>query len=164
MAVARNTRQEIDYESGSLVPLTSGLFLVLLILSLGIVNLGDSYLGKRELIQIAEAAAQVGAHQLELKSYYGDGASQALQVDKRIPIDCSAAQSTVDTYIRNSNLRGEGISLAIFGCHENQVDIGLTSSIAPVVSFPIFVKISGGRVPVRAEVSAVSVFGNQQGE
>ena len=163
MAVARNPRQEIDYESGSLVPLTSGLFLVLLILSLGIVNVGDSYLGKRELIQIAEAAAQVGAHQLELQSYYGDGASDASQVSNRIPIDCSAAQSAVDAFIRDSNLRGEGIALTTFGCHDNQVDIGLSSSIAPVVSFPIFVEISGGRVQVRAEVSAVSVFGNRLG-
>jgi len=161
MAVIRKPRQPIDYESGSLVPLTSGLFLVLLILSLGIVNLGDSYLGKRELIQVAEAAAQVGAHQLDTQSYYGDGISDSSQLGDRIPIDCLAAQSSVDAYVRTSNLRGETIALATFGCHDNQVDVGLSSSIAPVVSFPIFVEISGGRVPIRAEVSAVSVFGNK---
>jgi len=160
----RNLRHTIDDESGSLVPLTSGLFLVLLILSLGIVNLGDSYLGKRELIQVAEAAAQVGAHQLEFQSYYGDGLSDSSQLGDRIPIDCPAAESAVAAYIRAANLRGESIALATFDCHDNQVDIGLSSSIAPVVSFPIFVDISGGRVSVRADVSAVSVFGNQRGQ
>jgi len=149
----------VKSESGSLIPLTSGLFLILLILSMGSVNLGDSFLAKRELIQIAEAAAQSAAHQISLDSYYSDSATTGVNSTERVPIDCSAAHIAASDYISHSVLRGRAVALIKFSCEGDQVTIGLSGEIDPVVSFPIFVTLTGGKVAIVAEVSAVSIFG-----
>lgn len=158
-ALVRRCKGMWNSESGSLIPLTSGLFLLLLILSLGLVNLSDSFLAKRELIQIAEASAQAGTHNLALQSYYESSAVDSAQGGGRIPIDCAAAELSVNEYVHNSALRGAAISITGFACHDNQVDVVLRSYITPIVSFPIFVEISGGRIPIDAAVSAISIFG-----
>ena len=49
---SRKISQGFRCELGSISPLISGLFLILMVLSAGLVNLSDSYLAKRELIQI----------------------------------------------------------------------------------------------------------------
>jgi len=147
-------------EEGSLIPLTSGLFLILLVLSLGLINLSDSYIAKRELIQIAEAAAQKGAHQLSLADYYGSDSQPSALSQNRIPIDCAAAQVAVAGYVGASSLRNNPVEISNFTCNLREVSVELGTSITPVVSFPIFDTLIHNRLQISATVSAVSLYGN----
>ena len=57
-------------EEGSIAVFVTALFLIALILSMGLVNISDAYIAKRELIQIAEEIAQKSAHSLDYSRYY----------------------------------------------------------------------------------------------
>jgi len=84
-------RAFVQSEAGSISVLISSLFLIVFILSVGIIDISDSYLAKRELIQIGEDAILVASHTLNENLYYTD--SQSLGATSvRVTIDCSLAE------------------------------------------------------------------------
>ena len=78
-------------ETGSLSILVFALFFVLLVSSLGVVDISDNFLAKRQLIEIGEVAITQAAHQLSLSRYYSGNvlmdSSGADGTQFRIPLD-----------------------------------------------------------------------------
>ena len=66
-------------EEGSILVLITTLFLLVFILSIGIIDVSDSYLAKRELIQIGEDAILVASHSLNENLYYSDLFAEAVK-------------------------------------------------------------------------------------
>ena len=60
-----NFYSNIRNESGSISIFISGLFIIVFTLSVGIIDVSDSYLAKRELIQIGEDAILVASHSID---------------------------------------------------------------------------------------------------
>ena len=67
-------------EEGSISVLITSLFLLVFILSVGIIDISDSYLAKRELIQIGEDAILVASHTLNENLYYSKIANESPQI------------------------------------------------------------------------------------
>lgn len=143
-----------DSEDGSLSVLISALFLLVLTLSIGILDISDSYLAKRELIQIGEAALGPAAHAIDLGRYYQEG---ALSSGHRVPLDCVTARTIIQNEIAQRTLRDAVIDIANWRCESDQMSVTLQSSVLPLVSFPLLSQITGARISVVATIGAGSI-------
>jgi hypothetical protein len=158
--VKRNLQESIwkffnfDSENGSLSVLISGLFLLVLTLSIGILDISDTYLAKRELIQIGEAALGPAAHAIDLARYYQEG---ALSSGRRVPLDCTAARTIIQNEIMQRTLRDAVIDISSWRCESDQMSVTLHSSVLPLVNFPLLSQITGPRISVVATVGAGSI-------
>jgi hypothetical protein len=154
---------------GSISPLISGLFLILLILSAGLVNLSDSYLAKRELIQIVEPQLQSAVQSIDLNRYYsGDQFSQLKNLfsanQNRVPISCKEAVGQLRVKISQVLLRKSQVNLVDVVCTEDELSLEVTSTIHPIIDFPLFRGILGlgnsgsSEIIIRAKVAATSIY------
>ena len=134
--------------------MTIGLFLLLLSLSIGIIDLSDSYLAKRELTQVAESAVTIAAHSLDQARYYEDG---LVNSNGKVPIDCTSANSTFRGEIGKNFLRGKEISVDSVSCQGDLLEVSISSRIQPLVSFPLLTQIAGAQIEIKAVVGAGSV-------
>ena len=138
-------------ESGSISVLISGLFLLVFILSVGIIDISDSYLAKRELIQIGEDAILVASHSLD-ESYYYSGSN----LTGRVPLDCVQAISKFNSEIRSRNLRKNLITISGWSCSGDQITASIRAEIKAIVIFPILSNINGGNIAINASIGATS--------
>ena len=156
-------------ENGSISPLITGLFLVLLVLSAGLINIADSFLAKRELFQIVEPRVQASVQILDLDRYYAGNSLDKLlnQISgnrERIPIDCGRAISRAKNDISQLHLRDASINIEEITCFNDELIIKVNSEIHPIISFPIFTQLlnskeaSKGMISINATVGATSVF------
>ena len=166
---SRKISQGFRCELGSISPLISGLFLILMVLSAGLVNLSDSYLAKRELIQIIEPQVQAAIQSIDLTRYYtGD---QFLGFEKffgqsknRVPIDCREVVKRVTVKISQSFLRNGQIKLTDAICSEEELSIEVSSKIHPIIDFPLFNGLlssnnsMNGEILIKAKVGATSIY------
>lgn len=144
-------------ESGSISPLILGLFSIALLLSVGILNVSESFLAKRQLIQIGEEVVQRASHSLDYFQYYlGD---QSWEPSNKIPLDCNAARDEVVRGISQTQLRGRPIKISTFECQDGLVRVGLHADIAPIIQYPLFRGVSGEGVAIDAEVEAGTYLG-----
>ena len=84
-------------ESGSISPLILTYFVLILISTFLVMNLGSAYLSRRELTSRVEASLAISAKELdELTYYYGNPIVSALnglsRTARKVPIDCLAAE------------------------------------------------------------------------
>lgn len=86
-------------ERGSISLLVMSLFMIVVLTAVTLTDISSIYLAKRVLTQANEAAAQRGARNLDLESYYKSRYNATTlvtnvlgdaEVDPGIPIDCSA--------------------------------------------------------------------------
>ena len=147
-------------ESGSISVLISGLFLLVLTLSIGIIDVTDSYLAKRELIAIGEDAILVASHSLDENRYYssspnsfGDSFGEP---NRRVPINCASAALKFSAEISTRNLRRNLIGVSGWSCSDDQITASISSSIQALVNFPILSRINGGKIGVNARIGATS--------
>ena len=90
----------IREENGSLAPLVIGLFLIVSLTSISVVDFSSVILKQRILDQNNERALQRAAHEIDLGQYYTHGLDQysvskgAEKSEYRIPIDCKKAYQT----------------------------------------------------------------------
>jgi len=148
-------------ETGSLVILIFSLFLLLLILIFGIMNISDAFLAKRELVGIGEVAVSKAAHQISLERYY----SGNILMDQsgpdgsnfRIPIDCAAAWSAFESEVSTSNLRGHAISIVDWSCVNDEVSGTLSAQIPMLIGLPFDLSRDGETI--QSTVAATSIIG-----
>jgi hypothetical protein len=143
----------ISDESGSLSILISGLFLLLLTLSIGIIDVSDSYIAKHELVQISESAISVAAHALDESRYYEEGIANSTGL---VPIDCAKANSVFRAEIAGNLLRGSAIDIDSISCDGDLLTASVKSAIRPLVLFPLLNQITGSEVTIKATVGAAS--------
>lgn len=141
-------------EAGSLSVLISGLFLLLLSLSIGIIDVSDSYIAKHELIQISESAISVAAHSLDESRYYEQGIANSTGV---VPIDCAKANLVFRDEIAGNVLRGAAINVDSISCDGALLTAEVQSTIRPLIVFPLMNQITGGELKIKATVGAASV-------
>lgn len=141
-------------ESGSLSVLISGLFLLVLTLSISVLDISDTYLAKRELIQIGEAVLGPAAHAIDLPRYYQEG---LVNSGKRVPLDCNLARVIIQNEINQSYLRNSAIEISGWRCESDQMSLSLHSSILPLVNFPLLSMITGQRISIGATIGAGSI-------
>ena len=90
----------IREENGSLAPLIIGLFLIVSLTSISIIDFSSVILKQRILDQNNERALQRAAHEIDLGQYYIHGLDQYSASkgvgnrEYRIPIDCKKAYQT----------------------------------------------------------------------
>ena len=148
-------------ETGSLSILVFALFFVLLVSSLGVVDISDNFLAKRQLIEIGEVAITQAAHQLSLSRYYSGNvlmdSSGADGTQFRIPLDCAKASSTFEQEIAVSQLRGEAISIQGWNCSNDEVSGTLSAQIPVLLKLPL--GIGGETTTITATIGATSIIG-----
>ena len=148
-------------ETGSLSILVFALFFVLLVSSLGVVDISDNFLAKRQLIEIGEVAITQAAHQLSLSRYYSGNvirdSSGAEGTQFRIPLDCAKATSTFEEEIAVSQLRGEAISIQGWNCSNDEVSGTLSAQIPVLLKLPL--GIGGESTTITATIGATSIIG-----
>jgi len=154
------TRKFLDVflrqETGSISVLISGLFLLVFILSVGIIDISDSYLAKRELIQIGEDAILVASHSLDENQYYSGSYSTGGISNGRVPLDCAEAAVKFNSEVSARNLRKNLIVVAGWSCSGDQITASISSNIRAIVTFPILSNINGGNIGVNATIGATS--------
>jgi len=143
-------------EAGSISVLISGLFLLVFILSVGIIDVSDTYLAKRELIQIGEDAILVASHSLNASRYYTSSQIVNGTSNNRVPIDCMVAASKFNSEIRLRSLRKNLITVSGWSCSNDQITASISSNIRPIVNFPILTNIAGGVIRINSIIGATS--------
>ena len=151
-------------DRGSLTVLTSGLFVLLLLLSFGLIDVSNAYVAKKELLHIGEAAISNASHSLAASRYYNGQLTVAqLQSGKtefRVPIDCSLAQSTFYSEISAESLRGFPIQVANWTCQDDVLTASLKGSISLPLQFPLLSSAIGDPISVTATIGATSLYGS----
>lgn len=145
----------IHCEEGSITVLISSLFLLVFILSIGIIDVSDSYLAKRELIQIGEDAILVAAHSLNENLYYSDVAGLSA-TNGRVPIDCALAEIKFHSELTLRNLRNNEIVVSGWHCSGEQITVSISSKIKALVNFPILSNINNGAIGIDAIIGVTS--------
>jgi len=146
-------------EEGSISVLITSLFLLVFILSVGIIDISDSYLAKRELIQIGEDAILVASHSLDENLYYSDLQSMSA-INGRVPIDCQLAEITFHAEINQKNLRENEVLVSGWHCTGNEITASISSKIPAFVNFPILSNLNGGYIDISAIIGATSELSN----
>jgi len=146
-------------EEGSISVLITSLFLLVFILSVGIIDISDSYLAKRELIQIGEDAILVASHSLDENLYYSDLQSMSV-INGRVPIDCQLAEITFHAEINQKNLRENEVLVSGWHCTGNEITASISSKIQALVNFPILSNLNGGYIDISAIIGATSELSN----
>ena len=149
----------LEEERGSISVLISGLYILALILSVGIIDISDSFLAKRELLQIGEDAVLVASHSLDENRYYLDAPSAMSFSNPRVPIDCAAAAIVFNAEISSRELRSAPISVSGWSCSNDQITASISSEIRAIVNFPILSSINGDKIRVDATIGATSEIG-----
>ena len=148
-------------DSGSLVILSFSLFFLLLISSLAVIDISDSFLAKRQLVEIGEVAITRAAHSISLSRYYSGNilmdTSGADGNQFRIPIDCEAAQLAFQNEISSSSLRGQAISITSWSCINDEVDATIEAQIHVLISLPLGIGTNSSMVT--STVGATSIIG-----
>ena len=159
MALRRKLNAPLEVlqcEEGSVSILIIGLFSILLIVSLAILDLSDLYLAKRELLQISEHAVNKASHDISLSAYYSGSFENSAH--PRVPLDCSEVANTLLEVISHENLRGERVSVKGWSCQGDLASVTISSEITPAVRFPLLNSIFGSKFAVSATTAAASVF------
>lgn len=142
-------------EEGSISVLISSLFLLVFILSVGIIDVSDSYLAKRELVQIGEDAILVASHSLNENLYYSDVSGLSATND-RVPIDCALAEIKFHSELSLRNLRNNEIVVSGWSCSGDQITAVIRAKIQALVNFPILSNINNGFISIDAVIGATS--------
>lgn len=154
----RALRSFLGNERGSISILTIGLFAILLATSLILTDISSIYLAKRSLTATAEAAAQRGVSNLDLKAYYtGEyNLSRAAtnlfapEQDPGIPINCDEGRVDAIEVITGWEEIADGlsrpelgdISLTDFQCDGYQVALSLSAEAKLPIPIP-FLGVDG---------------------
>ncbi len=152
-------------ESGSLVILVFALFLLLLTASFAVVDISDTFLAKRQLVEIGEVAITRAAHQISLSRYYsGNILMDNSGVDGaqfRIPLDCTSARSAFESEIATTSLRGKAIAVTSWSCVDDQVTGTVAAQIPILLQLPL--GIGRNLTTISAAVGATSIIGGVRG-
>ena len=152
-------------ETGSLVILIFTLFLLLLISSLTVIDVSDSFLAKRELIAIGEIAITRAAHKISLSRYYSGNilmdTSGADGAQFRIPIDCPSAFLAFQSEVTASFIRTHSIEITSWSCQGDEVSGRLQVRLPLLIKLPF--GIGSDETTIISTVGATSIIGGARG-
>jgi hypothetical protein len=120
--MARVTNANPDSEEGSISPLISIYFVIVMISIFIVANIASTYISRRELINVTEAALAEATHQLDEMRYYyqvplpnyWSGSNNQM-----VPIDCRDAATFFTRTIesnREDSSEDEPIAMLAFDC------------------------------------------------
>lgn len=153
-------------QSGSISVLIISLFLILMTISIGFVDIADASFAKRELIQILEPIVQSSARSISLSNYYQRSSNGSLlvqenKINERVPIDCEKAIALIQKYTSLSSLRDSQIRIEKIECDGGEIFVQVSSEIRPVIDLAILYSSgasSKGLIQIKAEVGAASFY------
>jgi hypothetical protein len=171
----------LNNQRGSISILIIGIFSILLITSLILIDISSIYLDKRVLSHATEAAVQRGVRNLDLSTYY-EGEYNALSAatsllgdgeeDPGIPINCESGEVDVQEVIRSWENRNQlfnrshlaTINIESFECDGYSINIETTAVVQLPVSIPflnqreITIRSFAGAMPERTNYSSFLGF------
>lgn len=141
---------------GSLIPLSFGFFLMAVTLTFISVNIASAYSVKKQLTNIAEAAINKSAQSINSLAYYAQ--VNRFNKDKRVPIDCLAAQQKFYTLINQVRLYEKQIKVDQFTCELYEVSAQVSISGEMPIQIPFVDSILTNRLVISTQVGASSVY------
>lgn len=139
---------------GSLIPLSFGFFLIAICLAFISINISAAYTNKKELTNIGEAAINKAAHSINLFAYYGE--INRYQPDKRVPLDCLAANGTFNNLLRSMDLSGKQITVERFTCNLYDLSAQISVSGKMPIQIPFFNLDNLNNLTIRTTIGASS--------
>jgi hypothetical protein len=135
-------------ESGSITPLISIYFVIVMTAIFIVADLSSTYIARRELINNVETALARASQELdELRYYYRLPTPNSLSTgeNRRLPIDCGDAARTFNQEVqfinetRNEKSKsGDFLTIIGFVCDGNELRSRVSSAHALPFSLPIF--------------------------
>ena len=156
MKLVSSAKRYANDETGSISLLLVFLFLVVAITSLVVIDIADAYLAKRQLVQIGEASAQIGARQIDINRYYSQGLVNNGLGYQQVPIDCNSAVLKAQQFLFSNTLRGNQIFMTGWSCVDEKLELRIRSEIRPLIAIPIVNSIYGNRFLIYAKVIATA--------
>ncbi|MFM8627543.1 MAG: hypothetical protein ACKOCP_01980 [Candidatus Nanopelagicus sp.] len=141
---------------GSLIPLSFGFFLMAMTLTFISVNIASAFSVKKELTNIAEAAINKSAQSINSLAYYAQ--VNRFNKDKRVPIDCLAAQVKFYALINQVRLYEKQIKVDQFICELYEVSAHVSISGEMPIQIPFVDSILTNRLVISTQVGASSVY------
>jgi hypothetical protein len=139
---------------GSLIPLSFGFFLIAICLAFISINISTAYALKKELSNIGEAAINKAAQSINLFAYYGE--INRYQSNKRVPLDCSAANTSFSNLIQVIDLSGKKITVERFNCDLYELSAQISVAGRMPIQIPFFNLDNLDNLTIRTTIGASS--------
>ena len=142
--------------AGSLIPLSFGFFIISLSLLFISININAAYASKKELINLGEAAIQRASHEIDTLAYYLE--LNRFLSNKKIPINCSAAEAKFKDLIAKAKINGRDVYIEDFNCSIFEISAKIAISGEMPVRIPILNSLSNEEIVITASVGANSPY------
>ena len=138
----------------SLILLSFGFFLIAICLAFVSINISTAYALKKELTNIGEAAINKAAHSINLFAYYGE--INRYQSNKRVPLDCLAANTSFSNLIQVIDLSGKKITVERFNCDLYELSAQISVAGRMPIQIPFFNLDNLDNLTIRTNIGASS--------
>jgi hypothetical protein len=138
---------------GSLIPLSFGFFLLAMTLTFISINVASAYSVKKQLSNLAEAAINRSVNSL---AYYAE--VNRFSRDKRVPLDCMAAQAKFYQLINQLRLHEKQIKVDNFKCELYEVSAQVSIEGKMPIQIPFMESVALNRLIISTQVGASSVY------
>jgi len=141
---------------GSLIPLSFGFFLLAMSLSFISINIASAYAVKKELTNVAERVINKSAQSINSLAYYAQ--LNRFSNNKRVPLDCLAANIKFYSLIRQIRISGKSIQVDSFNCQLYEVSAELSIIGDLPIQIPFIHSDQINKVIITTKVGASSVY------
>jgi len=144
----------LSKSQGSLIPLSFGFFLIAICLAFISINISTAYALKKELTNIGESAINKAAHSINLFAYYGE--INRYQSNKRVPLDCQAANANFSNLLQSIDLSGKKITVERFTCDLYEISAQISVVGRMPIQIPFFNLGNLDNLTIRTTIGASS--------
>jgi hypothetical protein len=141
---------------GSLIPLSFGFFLLAMSLSFISINIASAYSVKKELTNVAESAINKSAQSINSTAYYAQ--LNRFSNNKRVPLDCLAANRKFYSLIKQVQISGKSIQVSSFSCQLYEVSAEVLIVGDLPIQIPFIHSEELNKVTITTKVGASSVY------
>ena len=141
---------------GSLIPLSFGFFLLAMTLTFISINVASSYSVKKQLTNLAEGAINKSAQSINSLAYCAE--VNRFNREKRVPLDCIAAQAKFYQLINQLRLHEKQIKVDHFKCELYEVSAQVSIAGNMPIQIPFMESIALNRLIISTQVGASSVY------
>jgi len=141
---------------GSLIPLSFGFFMLAMSLSFISIKIASAYSVKKELNNVAESAINKSAQSINSLAYYAQ--LNRFSTNKRVPIDCMAANIEFHSLIKQGQISGNIIQVSSFNCqlYEVSAEVFIVGDLP--IQIPFIHSEELNKVTITTKVGASSVY------
>ena len=141
---------------GSLIPLSFGFFLLAMTLTFISINVASAYSVKKQLTNLAEGAINKSAQSINSLAYYAE--INRFNREKRVPLDCFAAQAKFYQLINQLRLHEKQIKVDNFKCELYEVSAQVSIEGNMPIQIPFMESVALNRLIISTQVGASSVY------